>query len=514
MHNLRNCACFCNRFKSNYQKRTFTTIAGAVKIKEDIKKIDFANAKPFNEIPGPRSIPVLGTSYEYLPFGPYSLHALQDALLDKYRKYGNIWRETFASIPAVNIILPDDIETLFKSDGSTPIRLAIEPLKLVRERFQMPIGLANLQGKEWRKIRSSMQKFILRPAEISNFIEAQDIIADDFISLMKELRTEDGEVPDFQRQIYKWALESVAAIALDTRLGCISAHLDPSSEPSVMIDATRIFMNLMGKLTFSSGLYKYISTPSWTQFARAGETLLRITQKYTEAAIQKIKEGRFEEGQSKYLLSLLAMKDLSYKDILISSNELITGGIDTTSHTLVFNLYTLATNHEKQEKVYEELNRILPDKSPITPEALKSMRYLKACIKETFRLFPLVPTNTRVTAKDLVMSGYQIPSGTMVVAPNIASRLPEYFPSPDEFIPERWLRGGDMHTDTSGFAHLPFGFGARMCIGRRVAEQELQLALIKLVKNFRIEWHHGKMGVYFYMLHVPDKPARFAFIDR
>lgn len=63
-----------------------------------------------------------------------------------------------------------------------------------------------------------------------------------------------------------------------------------------------------------------------------------------------------------------------------------------------------------------------------------------------------------------------------------------YFPDPYKFEPERWLRNGDLSDIQSAnkshpFAYLPFGFGARSCIGKRIAEFEMQILTMRWV-NF------------------------------
>lgn len=50
----------------------------------------------------------------------------------------------------------------------------------------------------------------------------------------------------------------------------------------------------------------------------------------------------------------------------------------------------------------------------------------------------------------------------------------EYFDEGQQFKPERWLQ--EKNT-INPFTHVPFGIGKRMCIGRRLAELQLQLAL-------------------------------------
>lgn len=59
----------------------------------------------------------------------------------------------------------------------------------------------------------------------------------------------------------------------------------------------------------------------------------------------------------------------------------------------------------------------------------------------------------------------------------------EVFPDAATFKPERWINA-EMKEAVHPFAHVPFGFGPRMCIGRRVAEAEMQVALANIARNF------------------------------
>ena len=85
---------------------------------------------------------------------------------------------------------------------------------------------------------------------------------------------------------------------------------------------------------------------------------------------------------------------------------------------------------------------------------------------------------------------------------------------PDQFNPERWIENrGQIHP----FSVRPFGHGPRMCIGRRFAELEIQLGIVKLLQNFKIELasNDDKDEVHLVskMISVPDKPVRLKFID-
>ena len=80
--------------------------------------------------------------------------------------------------------------------------------------------------------------------------------------------------------------------------------------------------------------------------------------------------------------------------------------------------------------------------------------------------------------KDVVFSGYNVPKGTVVFADfYITGRNPNYFEEPEKLKPERWLKKGGGHA----YGSLPFSFGPRMCLGRRVAELELWVLMIKVI---------------------------------
>lgn len=94
-----------------------------------------------------------------------------------------------------------------------------------------------------------------------------------------------------------------------------------------------------------------------------------------------------------------------------------------------------------------------------------------------FRLFPSITGVYRKFDKDVIFSGYNVPKGTVVFADfYITGRNPNYFENPEEFQPERWLKKGEGHA----YGSLPFSFGPRMCLGRRVAELELWVLVMKV----------------------------------
>jgi cytochrome P450 len=158
------------------------------------------------------------------------------------------------------------------------------------------------------------------------------------------------------------------------------------------------------------------------------------------------------------------------KAAIVMASDMLLAGVDTTAVAVSNILYSLAKNPEKQEKLREEILKILPEKnSKLTTDNMKNLPYLRAVIKETFRTRPVVAGSARCLKTNTVLAGYEVPQGTHVVMPaHIEMANPKQYPQPEKFIPERWLRDNTdascPHAKTANpFSFLPFGFGARMC---------------------------------------------------
>lgn len=170
----------------------------------------------------------------------------------------------------------------------------------------------------------------------------------------------------------------------------------------------------------------------------------------------------------------------------------------------------MAKNPARQEKLRKEILLILPTKdTPLNAEKMKHLPYLRACMKEAHRMLPVVGGTVRATTQDFVIQGYQVPKGTWVaMAGALFMEDDNYFTKAKEFIPERWLKDdshkieGCKHAkDTHPFVYLPFGFGPRMCVGKRFAELEIATFIIRFVREFEIGWNY------------PDPKIKSTFIN-
>jgi unspecific monooxygenase len=149
---------------------------------------------------------------------------------------------------------------------------------------------------------------------------------------------------------------------------------------------------------------------------------------------------------------------------------MLLAGHDTTANELAWALLALDAHPEVRDRLVEDLDALGP--SP-DPDALVRRPYLAATVNEVLRLHPVVPAVARKVVKPFRVAGYVLEPG-MGVAPAIylAHRRAESFPEPEAFRPERFLE-----RDPSPFEYLPFGGGARRCIGMGFALHQMKIVL-------------------------------------
>lgn len=509
-----------------FRKNTKITLRSSSSINVNYEALEdsptestYDNAKPFNDIPGPKGLPFLGTLHHYRgPFRKFNFEKFQVALHDRYEKYGPIMKETIAGVTAVRLFDPDCIRVVYQNEGKIPhVAPLMDTTRLYRSQKNMSPGLGNTNGEEWYRLRSAVQQMMMRPREVTVYLPNVQDVAEDFITkISKTAQNKNGHISNFRMELAKWNLESSSMTCFETRLGCLESG--PGSWAEKMITANADIFALSTKIMFSMPFHTLFSTPAWKTLVTAEDFFFLNGQKLVDNTTQKIdtlvSEGKMDDSQYNFLAYLLGRKELSYKDISIITLSLFGDGLNTTVPTLLFTLYCLAKNPHSQQLVYEEITKAMPVGEPITADMIARLPYLKACVKEASRLYPIGLDIKRIPQKNLVLGGYQVPAGTIVeLVPYVLFRSPKHFADPEQFKPERWLRDGSA-TNIHPYLLTPFGHGPRMCAGRRFAEQEMYVLLSKFLQRFVIGWHGDDLELKFQTLMVPDKLVTLSFKDR
>ncbi|XP_078237401.1 cytochrome P450 3A24 [Pogona vitticeps] len=186
--------------------------------------------------------------------------------------------------------------------------------------------------------------------------------------------------------------------------------------------------------------------------------------------------GEISDGTNSY-------KALSDKEILTQAITFIFAGYDSISNTLGYLSYSLATHPDVQQKLQEEIDMLLPNQAPPTYDVIFQMEYLDMVVNENLRIYPIGGRVDRICKKTVEIHGVTIPKGTAIIIPVfVLQRLPEYWPEPEEFRPERFSKENKETFDPYTF--LPFGAGPRNCIGMRFALLAVKVAMVILLQKF------------------------------
>lgn len=161
---------------------------------------------------------------------------------------------------------------------------------------------------------------------------------------------------------------------------------------------------------------------------------------------------------------------------------LFVAGHETSSNALTWTLFLLAQHPLVLADLQDELRGALRGAAP-TVEQLGRLPLLERVVKESLRLLPPAPFQMRYCAAPVRFGPYDVPAGaTITLSSYITHRLPEIYPEPLRFLPERWER-----IDPSVYEYMPFGAGPHMCIGSTFALMEIKLVLAMILQRFRLD---------------------------
>ncbi|CAI8585916.1 unnamed protein product [Vicia faba] len=184
--------------------------------------------------------------------------------------------------------------------------------------------------------------------------------------------------------------------------------------------------------------------------------------------------------------------DLSAEHIKPLIMNMLLAATDTVSSVTVWAMTALMKNPRVMKKVQEEIRKAYQGKGFIEEEDVQNLPYLKAVIKESMRLYPILPILfPRETMKEIEIEGYTIPNKTLVyVSAWAIHRDPETWENPEEFYPERFL-GSDIDFKGQDFELIPFGSGRRICPGLNMGVATVELFLANLLYSFDWEMPEG-----------------------
>ncbi|XP_062559056.1 cytochrome P450 4C1-like [Armigeres subalbatus] len=185
-------------------------------------------------------------------------------------------------------------------------------------------------------------------------------------------------------------------------------------------------------------------------------------------------------------------------EIIDNIQTMIGAGTDTSAHVIAFTLLQLAWDSHYQQKVYEEIVQVFPEKEPnVTMERLSELKLTEMVLNEILRLYPAGPILLRENKAKTTLCDQQLPKGCMFAINifNIHRRKDLWGPDADCFNPERFSpeRSAGRHP----FAFLGFSGGPRNCLASRYAMISMKIMILFLMKSFRFKTNIRKEDIRF-----------------
>ncbi|TSK62674.1 Cytochrome P450 27C1 [Bagarius yarrelli] len=472
--------------------------------------------KSLREMPGPGAI---GNLIEFFYRDGFSrIHEIQ---MEHSQKYGKIFKSRFGPQLVVSIADRDLVAQVLRAEGVAPQRANMESWKEYRDMRGRATGLISAEADDWLKMRSVLRQLILRPRDVAVFSDDVSEVVEDLLVKVRKLRSQqpDGHtVHNINDLFFKFAMEGVASILYETRLGCLEEEIPKMSQE--YIEALHLMFSSFKTSMYAGAIPKWlrpIIPKPWKEFCHSWDGLFKFSQIHIDRKLAEIKQKteKGEEVKGGLLTHMLVTKEMNLEEIYANMTEMLLAGVDTTSFTLSWSTYLLARHPIAQQRIYEEVSRVLGGRVP-TADDVPQLPLIRGLVKETLRLYPVLPGNGRITQEDLVVGGYFIPKGTQLALCHYSTSMDEEtFPKAEEFRPDRWLRK-DASDRVENFGSIPFGYGIRSCIGRRIAELEMYLALTQLLQKFYIEGSPltGDVRAKTHGLLCPSAPISVKFIDR
>jgi cytochrome P450 len=420
------------------------------------------------EIAGPAPAPLLGWLPLLLRFASDPL-----ASLERFRRqYGDMLRLEIKNYPVILIFHPDYNRQILRDPSVfysynldlLPVRFPADS-SIMRATTGMPL----MNGPRHTDHRSALlpyfhKKFITR-YHASCVEVTQRKIAAWKPGMEVNLRAE-------MEQLAMW-------LATEPVLG-----LDPQKEGDAIGRQLERTMKLVMNPFVLMFPYNIPGVPFYNLMRNADEM---------ERVVRRVIARKREAGLNGHdiLSILIQMHDqdpegLNEAELIGHTTTMFRGGYNPSGMALYWTIFLLSQHPDKLKLVIDELDQLVKGDIP-GEEEVASMPYLEGSLRESMRLFPAGTWTGRLAMQDFTLDSHCFSKGTWVMmSPYITHRIPEIYPEPYKFRPERWL---SIHP--SAYEFMPFSAGPRYCIGTSLAMMQLKIALTMLFKRFRFSLKPG-----------------------
>lgn len=408
--------------------------------------------------PGPRGYPFIGV----LPqFGRDPLGYLEKLRAD----YGDIVFAQLGGDPVFAVFTSELLEEVFLKLQKDLIK---DPITR-KTRWLLGDGLLVSEGETWRRHRKLAAPMLSK--------KRVEVYAQTIVDLTKECAA--GLTPGIV-DVHEHMMALTLRIVVRTLFG--SDLAEHSQQAALAL--TKAMLAFEGEIT---GVRRVL--PTW--LPTYGRWQIRRNIQKLDGILYAMIEARKKSGAGgdDLLGLLLAAQDdaganLAAREVRDEVATMFVAGHETTALALSYALALLARHPEAWARLVKEVEDVVGARDT-TSSDLSRMPWLDGVVKESLRLYPPAWAIGREAPQGLSIQGYDLPPRGHFFIPIWAiHRDGRQFDEPTAFRPERWLDG--LAERLPRYAYLPFGGGARSCIGNHFASMEAALVLATFSQRVRL----------------------------
>ncbi|EAS33375.2 cytochrome P450 alkane hydroxylase [Coccidioides immitis RS] len=427
----------------------------------------------------PHKDPILGLDWALKGMKYSRSRTFLQGTQKRFREHGNTHSLNVIGKPAIATCDPENIKATLAT------KFQDFDLSTVRKRLFQPLfgkGIFTTDGAEWEHSRA-----MLRPNFVRSQVADLDMIERHLKNLFKEIPT-DGSTVDLQDLFFDLTLDTATEFLFGE-----SAYTLTKKDMGSGERFSDIFTYCTAVIGQWARLGIFLGIPD-RRYHRYAAGVHEFADRYVQKALEN-----YRAQQSGMITSDKTSNRYIFLDELVKSTQdpvelrsealnILLAGRDTTASLLACLWNVLSKRPDVWSKLLNEVDAL--NKKRPSFEELKNMKFLRYCVNEALRLYPVVPGNTRVAVRDTFVpvgggpdgkSPVFVPKGTLLnySVYTMHRREDIYGPDAAEFKPERWekLR--------PGWEYLPFNGGPRICLGQQLALTEASYTTVRLMQEFR-----------------------------
>jgi cytochrome P450 len=400
-------------------------------------------------------------------------------------RFGDIYRLFVPSRRGYVYVInhPDDVKRVLVSNHGNYLK----GFGLDRVRMLLGNGIVTSDGDLWRK-----QRYLMQPM------------------FHRRMVTQFGSVIDrvTQRLIERWQRLAEQEQPINVT--------DEMSEVTLDFILRAIFGDDLDRLAAQAGQnpFDIITKGSARDLAFAAR-FHQLRKLVADIAVRR----RSTPDESLDLIGMLVQardkttgEPMGERELVDEVMTLIIAGHETAASGLNSVWYLLSQHAHAEAKLHREIDA-LPPVSGTDLKLSEALIYTRRVVNEALRLYPPVWVISRRSIAADRLAGFEIPAGVeLLLSPYLVHRHPDFWPEPERFEPDRdepqAAGGGPL------FARIPFGAGARHCIGESMAIYEMSMHVCRVARLFRLTRPPGPRPALEAMINLRTRDPVYMHLER